>query len=896
MSAFAGVRRWLHLDRPVEQEIDDELAFHFERTTEDLIALGMSPEEAAAEASRRFGDLGSYTRGLRQLDRQRRVQQRRGEHLAIWGRHCRMALRAVRRNPSFAAIVAVTMGLGIGINTSMFSVLDRLLFTPPAAVRDPDLVRRVYVTRNPLGPWIYGQTMTYPDVVDLKSGKNFEPAAAYANAYLPLGHGASGQRIPVSIVEPAWFQLLGVRPLIGRLLEAADDSAATGLANVVISYGLWQREFGGSPSALGKTLEIGVGRYTVVGVTPEGFAGLEAVRTDVWLPLSPGSREVTGENWRLSRGDFWLSAIVRLKPGVDVSRAEAEATALHRAGRPDTTYLTKQHPHITLGPLLEARGPAAGDVARVSLWAAGVSLAVLLVACANVANLLLFRAIRRRREIAVRLALGISRPQLVSELLVESLMLALIGGAGALLLAFFGSTLLKGLLTPDLANTIAPFSWRIASFTLLAALISGLIAGLIPAWLESKPDLLSALKEVASSAGGHNYVRSGLVILQTALSVTLLVGAGLFLLSFQRIRSIDMGVQADQVLVVSPRFPSDISDLERLAFYEDAQQRVAQLPGVQSVGITTNVPFQSGWSEQITIPGFDSLPTTQSGGPYVDGVSTNYFETMGIRILKGRGFQPGDVAGGELVVVMGESMARLLWPSDNPLGKCLKMGDATAACRTIVGIAHDTQRDVGMMRGTPRMQYYLPLPQTPLVPPSARRTLMIRATAPLMMASPVRGVLFQMQPGLRFIETRTFEQVYTPSFQSWKTGAGLFTAFGGLALLVAAVGLYSLLAYGVAQRTREIGVRMALGARPAGVVQLVLQQGFVLVLGGVGIGLIAALFVARKTEALLFNTTPTEPTVYLGVAAALLLVALVAGIFPAWRATRVSPMTALRAE
>jgi predicted permease len=897
MSSFDGIRRWFHLDRPVQDEVDEELAFHFQRTIEELVAAGMHREAAQAEARRRFGDLQGYRRQLRQIGQHRRTERRRTEYLVLLSRNLRLAWRGIRRNPGFAFVVALTMGLGIGINSSMFALLDRLLFTPPAQVRDADRVRRIYVTRSPQGQWIYQQTVSYPDVVDLKHGNSFEPAAAYANAYLPLGHGESGQRIPVSLVEPGWFEILGVRPVIGRLLEAADDSAAGGLANVMISYGLWQRQFGGASTVLGQTVELGVGRYTIVGVTPEGFGGLEAVNTDAWLPLTPGSAEVTSEQWKANRGDNWVRAITRLTPGAGVARAEAEATALHLAGRSeDTAYASRQHAHLTFGPLLEARGPAAGDDARVYLWAAGVSLAVLLVACANVANLLLFRAIRRRREIAVRLALGVSRAQLLSQLLVESLLLALIGGCGALLLAFFGSTLLRGLLTSELAHTVTALSWRVAGFTLLAAVASGLIAGLIPAWLESRPDLLSALKESTSGTGGHHYIRSGLVVLQTALSVTLLVGAGLFLLSFFRIRAIDMGVQADQVLVVNPSFPSSVPTAERLSFYQSSAERLRHVPGVQSVAVSTAVPFQVGWSEQVTIPGFDTLPSVQTGGPYVDGVSAGYFETMGIRILKGRGFQETDVAGGELVVVMGETMARVLWPNDNPLGKCLKMGDATAPCRTIVGIAHDTQRDIGMMRGNARMQYYIPLPQTPLVPPSSGRVLMVRAPQSLMMVGAVREMLFQLQPGLRFIETRTFEQVYTPSFQSWKSGAALFTAFGGLALLVAAVGLYSLLSYGVAQRTREIGVRMALGARPATVVQLVLQQGVTLVLGGVAIGLSVALLAARATAPLLFRTTPTEPGVYLGVAAVLLIIAILAGTFPAWSATRVSPMTALRAE
>lgn len=897
MSAFAGIRRWLHLERPVEVEVDDELAFHFERSIDELVAHGVSREDATREVKRRFGDQQDYRQQMRQIGQRRRSEQRRTEYLTLLGRHIRLAWRGLRKRPSFALVVALTMGLGIGINSSMFSLLDRLLFSPPALVRDPDSLRRIYIAHNQRGERVTTQGMSYPDVGDFKRGTGFEAALAYTNVNLPLGHGEAGQRIPVAVVEPGWFELLGVRPLIGRLLVPSDDSAATGLANVVIGYGLWQRQFGGATTVLGQTLELGTGRYTVVGVTPEGFGGPDAVNSDAWLPLTPGGGEIMGEGWKDQRGALWLRALVRLKPGTTIERAESEATLLNLAGHADdSSYAAINQPQIILGPLLEARGPAAGDQAHVYLWAAAVSLAVLLVACANVANLLLFRAIRRRREIAIRLALGVSRAQLVGELLVESLMLTLIGGCGALLLAFYGSALLKGLLTAELANTIAPLSWRVGGFTLMAALISGLIAGLIPAWLESRPDLLSALKEVTSGVGGHQYIRSGLVVLQTALSVTLLVGAGLFLLSFHRIRAIDMGVQADQILVVNPSFPSSISPPARFAFAEDAQERLSQLPGIQSVAITTTVPYQSSWGENVFIPGFDSMPMVGSGGPYVDGVSTNYFETMGIRILKGRGFNPTDGAGGELVVVIGETMARLLWPNDNPLGKCLKMHEPTAPCRTIVGIAHDTQRDVGMMRGTPRMQFYVPLSQTPPVPPAFNRTIMVRSVAPLMTVASVRQVLFQMQPGLRFINTRTFEQVYTPSFQSWKTGATLFTSFGGLALLVAAVGLYSLLAYGVAQRTREIGVRMALGARPAGVVQLVLQQGVVLVLAGVAIGLVVALLAARATAPLLFNTTPTEPGVYAGVAAVLLVIAFLAGTFPAWSATRVSPMTALRSD
>ncbi len=668
---------------------------------------------------------------------------------------------------------------------------------------------------------------------------------------------------------------------------------------MVIGYGLWQRQFGGSPSALGQQLEIGVGRYTVIGVAPQGFSGLAATRTDAWLPLTPGSRETIDGDWKHSRGHFWLGAVARVKAGVGISRAEAEATSLHLAGRSagDSTYAVPQHARITLGPLLEARGPASGAQNRVALWAGAVSLAVLLVACANVTNLLLFRAIRRRREIAVRLALGISRWQLVSELLTESLVLAMIGGVGALVLAFSGSSLFHSLIQPNLTEPLTPLSWRVASFTLLAALSTGLLAGLIPAWLESRPNLLQALKEVTTGRGGHQVLRRGLVVLQTALSVTLLIGSGLFLLSFHRILSVDIGIPGDEVLVITPRFPGSYTDVAKMAFYQRAEERLRQLPGVEGVTSSTTTPFNQGWGVEMTIPGFDSIPHPPSGGPYLDGVGTSFFETMGIRITQGRGFQAGDVAGSALVAVVGETMARSIWPNESALGKCLKFGDASAPCREIVGVANDTRRSLEMLKGEVRSQYYYPVPQLP-PPPDAipPHVLMLRSRQPLLLAGAVRTQLLQLEPQLRFVDTETFEQVYSPTFQSWKTGAGLFTAFGALALLLAAVGLYSLLAHGVAQRTREIGVRIALGARAGRVIRLVLQEGVVLVAAGVIIGLGVAVFAAKLTAPLLFKTQPTEPTVYIGAAVVLLAIAVIAGALPAWRATRVSPMTALRSE
>ncbi len=891
MSRFRGVRRWFHLDRAVEEDIDEELAFHFARVTEELVAGGMTPEAARAEGLRRFGDVSAYRSELRAIDNSRRTEVRRTEFFALFLRHLSVAWRGVRRNPGFALIVAVTLGLGIGVNAVMFGVLDRILFRAPAHIQQPDNVRRVFVVRNPLGRMIYGQVMTWSDIADLKAAHGLSGVAAYHAATLALGRGEGVRMTPVNLVSPDFFPLLGTVPALGRFLVPADDSLAPGNAVAVISYGLWQRQFGGAPSVLGKVLDLGNGRYTVVGVAPRGFTGVDVAPVDVWLPLRPSAGESVSGDWERSRGFYWLRGVARLAPGASIEQVQAEGTALHLAGRSGDTRYSRQQAHLLFAPLLEARGPGRDDETRISLWAGGVSLAVLLVACANVANLLLFRAVRRRREIAIRLALGISRRQLIAELLTESLLLALLGGGGALLLAAWGSGLLHGLLQPDLAATLPALSPRIIGFTLLAALAAGTVAGLIPSWLESRPDLLSSLKQTAPGHAGQGGIRAGLVVLQAALSVVLLVGAGLFLRSFAQVRALDMGMEMSRVLVVTPAFAANTPEAEIATFFREAQDRVSGLPGVEMVAATNVVPHNWNWAEEFKVPGRDSIPTAATGGPYIDRVSTNYFGALGLRVLQGRGFGPEDQAGSARVTVLGQTMARLIWPDESPLGKCVLIGDSTTACTEVVGVVADTRRSG--IRGEERSQYYVPLSQSPGSAPAA---LMVRADQPLALAAPVRQLITQLNPGLRYVETETLQDLYNPDFRSWSTGAALFSAFGGLALLVAAVGLYSLLSYGVVQRTREIGVRMALGARPAGVVGLVLQQGVILVLGGVVLGLAAAYLGAMKAAPLLFDTSPGEPMVYGAVALVLLIIATLAGAFPAWRASRVSPMTALRSE
>jgi predicted permease len=476
----------------------------------------------------------------------------------------------------------------------------------------------------------------------------------------------------------------------------------------------------------------------------------------------------------------------------------------------------------------------------------------------------------------------------------ESILLALVAGLAGMVLAAWGSEAIRQLLFPALAWTEGMLSWRLVGFSVLVSLTAGLVAGVVPAWMESRPNLLAALK-VGGAQGGTrpSILRSSLVIVQAGLSVALLVGAGLFLVSFHRVKAMDLGMQPDRVLLVSPAFPSGTTLERRQEVYRAALERLAGVPGVENASYSTGVPFRSNWSEELTVPGVDSLPRVQTGGPYVDGVSPEYFSTLGIPILRGRGFTPSDREGAGRVAVVGETMARLLWPGQEALGKCLKIGGDTMPCSEVIGVARDARRN-SFVAGD-RMQYYIPIRQYPGVYIPGALYLRTRGD-PAALMGPVRAALTEVVPELRWLDLEPMRDLLDPEFRSWGGGGTLFTAFGTLALLVSAIGLYSLLSYGVASRTQEIGVRSALGARPGGLIVLVARDGLILVVAGLGIGVIVAILSAGAIRPLLFQTSPLELPVYVVVSGVLLLIAVAAGALPAWRATRVSPMRALRSD
>ncbi len=654
---------------------------------------------------------------------------------------------------------------------------------------------------------------------------------------------------------------------------------------------------------LGREVDVGEGRYTVVGVAPEGFTGATLSHVDIWLPLERAAEiDSDGTGWKDNRNWWWLNTVARLAPGVSPEVAQDEATAAHRAGRAEAIAQRRYSADATIlaAPIIVAQGPEPSAESRVARWLAAVSAIVLLIACFNVANLLLARAARAKREIAVRVALGVSRARLLGELLTESLVLAALGAGAALLVARLGGGALHRALLPDVAFPASGPGVRMMVFLLIVTVLTALLAGVVPALEAGRADVAAVLKS-GSPGGGHtrSRTRTLLLVAQAALSVVLLVGAGLFVRSLGRARNLDLGFEPTRVAVVRLDWNDALPADDRTAIYREAIERVRRLPGVRAAGLTYTVPFQSSVSiGRPRVPGVDSIPRPSSGGPYVNKVSSGYFEAMGLDILEGRAFEPDDDADGALpVAVISRSMARGIWTGDDALGACMYFGDDAdhPPCTRVVGIVEDHRREE-LVESEPHWLYYLNEhhpsfqgpPQGIMAGTSGDARGMVRS---------LRTELETLASGrIRFVSVRSLQDNIDPQLRSWTLGASMFTVFGLLALVVAAWGLYSVLAFEVALLRREIGIRSALGAGRARLVGSVFRRALRLVAAGTLIGLATAAGGAGLVAPLLFRESARDPAVYVAVAAVLMLTAALAGTLPAWRATRVDPREALQAE
>jgi putative ABC transport system permease protein len=901
--AIAGLRRFLRIERgtaTVERDLDEELRFHFDMTVEDLVKRGMTPDQARREAAHRFGDVDRHRDKLREIDQDQVKKRRRVEVWSAVAQDVRYALRGLRMNPGLAAVVALTLGLGIGANATMFGIVDRLLLRPPAYLKSPETAHRIYLGRTFDGEESFTTNISYKRYLELRDGSSsLAETAAFFNIEIVFGTGDEARELRTGMVSASFWPFFGVRPALGRFFTPEEDRVPEGSPVAVLGYGYWQSRYGGSAQVIGKSLRIGRKIYTIIGVTPRRFSGTAMQAIAAFIPITSGANDLFGggvsdpTRYYTTHGMSWMEMLARRKPGVSVEAATADLTAAVRRSYATASEQRAEQvrPRIVVGSILHERGPQQGQDSKVATWLGGVSLVVLLVACANVANMLLARAFRRRREVAVRMALGISRGRLIAQLFTESLVLALLGAAAGLLVAQWGGGLLRATLLPSVewGSTLA--DPRVLAFAGAASLAAGILTGLAPAFQSVRSDVATALKSGGAKGGLHrSRLRTGLLVFQAALSVMLLVGAGLFVRSLRNVRTLDLGYDPERVVFVSAEMRGiRLPNAELAALKRRLVERARELPGVENAGRTLTVPFMINSTEDLFVPGIDSV--SRLGDFYLHAVSEGYFETIGTRILRGRGIIEADREGAPLSIVVSQSMARKLWPGKDALGQCVKVGADTVPCSTVVGIAEDIRR--GSFDKDDRLQYYVSVEQR------SRNSggLFVRTRGDARRQTDrVRRELQKVMPGVSYVTATSLQDILDREVRAWQLGSTMFTIFGGIGLLLAAVGLYAVMAYNTAQRTHELGVRIALGAQTADVVRLVVAGGLRVAVIGVAIGAGVALVAGRFIAPLLFNISPTDPAVFAGVAVTLLATAVVASLVPAWRAARVDPNVALRTD
>ncbi len=879
----------------LDGELDAELRFHVEREAEKLAAEGLPREEALRRARLAFGGMERIkddtrdARGIAFFD--------------MLGQDVRYALRGLRARKAFSAGVVLTLGLGIGANATMFGIVDRLLFRAPSGLRDQATAHRVYLHTRDNGEDRLVRNYSFARYLDVERlTHSFREVAAFQTRTIPVGEGQETRELPITVASASYFRCFAVRPALGRFFGPADDRLPTGSPVLVLGYAYWQSHFGGRADVLGSQLRIGTLAATIIGVAPQGFTGLGDQGTPAgYVPITAYAYAQRGAAYPGLYTWTWLELLVRRKPEVSRAAAETDLTAAFTQswrsayatsagwGSPET-----RQPRGELGPVQFERGPLAGRESKVASWVSGVALIVLLIACANVANLFLSRAVNRRREIAMRLALGVTRGRLVRQLLTESLVLAAIGGVAGLALAQWGAATLRALFLPA-GSAGALVDGRTLAFTLLATLAAGLCTGILPALQAGRGDVAGALKAGARE-GSHqpSRLRTLLLVFQATLSVVLLVGAGLFVRSLQHARGYRLGYDVAPVLYAEANLRGEkLTGAERQALAERMLAAAQAVPGVSHAALTATVPFWSNEERGLWVPGVDSV--SKLGRFILQAASPDYFATLGTRMLLGRAFDQRDRAHTPPVVVVGEGMARVLWPGRDALGQCFKIGSDAGTCSTVIGVAEDMR--ARRLLDAREYTYYQPITQYDNPPePQLFARFGERGAAGGGGAEPLRRALQALMPGGAYVNVVPLRKLVDPNLGSWRFGTTMFLVFGGLALVLAAIGLYSLIAYDVAQRTRELGVRVALGSSTGRVLRLIVASGLRMVLAGVAAGSLLAFWAAHWMEGLLFQQSPRDPVVFGAVAALLLVVSVAASLLPALRAARTDPIEALRLE
>jgi predicted permease len=893
VSLFDGLRhRWrtlLHRDE-YDRELEAERSFHLSLEAMHQVAAGATPPSAASAARRKFGNLTTQHEARRELTPLHRLEQLQRDIRFTW--------RQLWRAPAFSAGVIGTFALGIGANAAMFDVLDRLLLRPTPYVAAPERTHRVFLyggdSPDPVPSTDY---RTWRELTQWTTSFD-ATAVSWASDRMAVGSGLDSRELTVMAVSASFWSLFDARPALGRYFAATEDVPPSGSTVAVLGYEYWQSHFGGRTDVIGQSLQVGERRMDIIGVAPAAFAGFNSARVPaVIVPVSTMAQYVVGptEPYLTHHCCYWLEMYARRKPGISNADANADLTQAYARSAADAE---RESPAASTGTrvpwraeaasVLPERGPLRSRDARVVLWLSGVALIILLIACANVANLMVARATQRTHEFAVRTAIGVRRRRLLEQLLTESAVLAALGAVAGLALSTIVGAILRQRMLGEAALRLH-FDARVVVFAVAVTFAAALLSGAYPAWIVSRRDVVTGLK-----AGPRSGNRSGaplrafLLALQAGLSVMLLIGAGVFVRSMQRVRDIPLGFDPDRVVYVYPKERSvKLTPAERDALLDRLMADALTRPDVEQASRATSVPFWNAISPRVYRATGDSL--TEFGSFVLQAASPAYFQTMGTPLLRGRGILVSDATTSEPVMVVSDSMAKTLWPDRDPIGECIRVGAATEPCRRVVGVAGAIRRN-GLMRER-GMQYYVPATQ--FTPGRGGVVLRVRGEA-RQRAEPLRAHLQQLAPGDGYVSVMPLRDVMDPLTQSWRAGAWLFSAFGVLALLLACGGLYSMVAFDVTRRTHELGVRMALGAAPSRITQHVMRGTLGVASVGVVGGVCAAGIASPWLKSLVFKVSPLDPVSFAAAIATMIAAAAVASFIPARRAARIEPAICLR--
>ncbi|HJQ21531.1 MAG TPA: ABC transporter permease [Gemmatimonadaceae bacterium] len=883
-------RRYIRFWRgDLRADVDDELAFHVESRVQEYIAGGMSPDDARRHALQRFGDVERVRSTVETIDREFQADMNNAHMWDDFTQDIQYAFRALRRSPAFTAIAVLTLALGIGANTAIFSVVNGVLLRP-LPYREPEHLVRLYTAFR--GQGVDRYSVSQPEFMDYKGlGHVFENAAAFSGAGLTLTGTGEPERVRGIAATKDLLAVLRVTPLRGRNFEG-DDGRRGVEPVVIVTYDFWQNRFGGDASLIGRQLTFNGISRRVIGILPPDVT---LARAEAIIPLFINPDSMT------ARTSNSLSVLARLRPGVTPDRAQQELNAL-------TRRLAQQYPNAypanvgygaTVVPMHEA---IVGDVRPALLVLLGAVGLVLLIACANVANLLLARGEARQREIAVRIALGAPRARILRQLLTESVVLATIGGAAGLVLAWWGlRTLLS--VNPDAIPRLelVHIDVTVLLVTFALAICTGLLFGFAPAMHLAKPELQSSLKDgTRGGTMGRGQQRMGraLVIAELALAAMVVIGAALLIRSFWRLRSVDPGFRPDHMLVMELALPGARYDTAKTTlFYQQLLDRARTVPGVQMAAAASDIPpIAGGYNWDVFIDGRAITPGDAAPSPNMRAVTRDYFRAMGIGAARGRLFGDEDSRASPPVALVNETFAKKVWGDADPVGQRLRF-DRALPWITIIGVARDT-RSAGLGEPVPP-EIYLLHEQLPTAAGGTERgmyVLLKTAGDPSSLMGGARQLVRELDPTLAINGLRTMPEIVNQSMARQRFTMLLLGVFGAVALTLATVGIYGLMSFAVRRRTREIGIRMALGAKPGDVLRLVVGQGMRLAGFGLFVGVAAALVATRVMSGLLYGISAVDPITFAAITLLLAGIALCASWIPARRAVGTDPTTALRAE